>query len=93
MFVNGSLCFGELYQCALWRSVFHHRSARSVATLVLHIKTQIGITSNRGDLVLDSHAGTGTTGAVAKRHGRKFIGIEQHADYVAAMQRRLGNSR
>jgi DNA modification methylase len=47
------------------------------------------LTSNRGELVLDSHAGTGTTGAVAKRHGRKFIGIEQHADYVAAMQRRL----
>jgi DNA modification methylase len=47
------------------------------------------LTSNRGDLVLDSHAGTGTTGAVAKRHGRKFIGIEQHAEYVAAMQRRL----
>lgn len=47
------------------------------------------LTSNRGDVVLDSHAGTGTTGAVARRHGRKFIGIEQHTEYVAAMRRRL----
>ena len=37
-----------------------------------------------GDVVLDPFFGTGTTGAVAKRLGRRWIGIEREADYVAA---------
>ena len=40
--------------------------------------------SRPGDLVLDPFCGTGTTGAVAKRLGRRFIGIERDADYIAA---------
>ena len=38
--------------------------------------------SNIGDIVLDPFFGTGTTGAVAKKLGRSFIGIEQNAKYV-----------
>jgi modification methylase len=45
-------------------------------------------TSNPGDIVLDPFFGTGTTGAVAKRLGRRFIGIERDPDYAnAAMER------
>ncbi|MDP7006104.1 MAG: DNA methyltransferase [Phycisphaerales bacterium] len=33
--------------------------------------------SNEGDLVLDPFAGSGTTGTVAREHGRKSISIEQ----------------
>ncbi len=33
--------------------------------------------SNEGDLVLDPFAGSGTTGTVARAHGRRSIGIEQ----------------
>ena len=47
------------------------------------------ISSNRGDTVLDCFAGVGSTGAVAKKLGRKFIGIEQDPTYFAAMQRRV----
>lgn len=47
------------------------------------------ISSNRGDTVLDCFAGVGSTGAVAKQLGRKFIGIEQDNTYFEAMQRRL----
>ena len=40
--------------------------------------------SRPGDLVLDPFFGTGTTGAVAKRLGRRFIGIERDAAYADA---------
>ena len=45
--------------------------------------------SRPDDLVLDPFAGTGTTGAVAKRLRRRFIGFEREKDYVAAAQRRI----
>jgi modification methylase len=48
-------------------------------------------TTNVGDVVLDPFFGTGTTGAVAKRLGRHFIGIERDPDYVAAAQERINN--
>ena len=41
------------------------------------------------DLVLDPFCGTGTTGAAARRLGRRFIGIEREHDYAAAAQRRI----
>jgi modification methylase len=46
-------------------------------------------TTKPGDLVLDPFFGTGTTGAVAKRLGRKFIGIERDTTYVAAALKRI----
>ena len=42
-----------------------------------------------GDVVLDPFFGTGTTGAVAKKLGRKFIGIEKDASYIAGAQVRI----
>jgi modification methylase len=45
--------------------------------------------SRPDDLVLDPFAGTGTTGAVAKRLGRRFIGIEREAAYAAAARERI----
>jgi len=45
--------------------------------------------SRPDDLVLDPFCGTGTTGAVAHRLRRRFIGIERDADYAAAAQRRI----
>jgi modification methylase len=42
-----------------------------------------------GDLILDPFFGTGTTGAVAKRLGRRFLGIERDAGYAAAARKRL----
>lgn len=41
------------------------------------IKRIIDMTTKEGDLVLDAYFGTGTTGAVALKTGRWFIGIEQ----------------
>jgi modification methylase len=45
--------------------------------------------SRPGDLVLDPFLGSGTTGAVAKRLGRAFIGIERDAGYAQAAQARI----
>jgi modification methylase len=45
--------------------------------------------SKPGDVVLDPFFGTGTTGAVAKRLGRHFVGIERQDDYIAAATRRI----
>jgi modification methylase len=45
--------------------------------------------SRPDDLVLDPFCGTGTTGAVAKRLGRRFIGVERDADYAAAAEQRI----
>src|SRR5438105_12215133 len=42
-----------------------------------------------GDLVLDPFCGTGTTGAVAKRLGRCFIGIEREGTYAQAAEQRI----
>ncbi|WP_424008705.1 DNA-methyltransferase [Haloferax denitrificans] len=41
-------------------------------------------------IVLDPFMGSGTTAAVAKRLGRKFVGFELNPDYVAIAQRRAG---
>ena len=45
--------------------------------------------SNVGDVVLDPFFGTGTTGAVAKKLGRNYIGIEKDALYVQGAQKRI----
>jgi modification methylase len=42
-----------------------------------------------GDVVLDPFFGTGTTGAVAKRLGRRWIGIEREGNYVDAARERI----
>ena len=42
-----------------------------------------------GDVVLDPFFGSGTTGAVAKRLGRNFVGIEREQDYIDAALARI----
>lgn len=42
-----------------------------------------------GDLVVDPFFGTGTTGAAAKRLGRRYIGIEREETYARIAEERL----
>jgi modification methylase len=45
--------------------------------------------TNKGDVVLDPFFGTGTTGAVARRLGRQWIGIERENRYVKVAKARI----
>ena len=46
-------------------------------------------TTKAGDVILDPFFGVGTTGSVAKRLGRRFIGIEQNPGYVSLARSRI----
>lgn len=46
-------------------------------------------TTNPGDVVVDPFFGSGTTGAVAKMLGRRFIGVDRDKDYIAAAAKRI----
>ena len=45
-----------------------------------------------GETVLDSHMGSGTTGAACVELGRQFIGIELDPKHFATAQRRIENT-
>jgi len=46
-------------------------------------------TSNPGDVIVDPFFGTGTSGAVAKKLGRDFIGFELEEEYIIHARRRI----
>ncbi len=49
--------------------------------------------TNPGDVVLDPFLGSGTTAAVAKRLGRRFLGFEREQRYAAVAEERLRQVR
>src|SRR3569623_948736 len=53
----------------------------------------LNATSRPGDVVLDPFFGTGTTGAVARRLARHFIGIARDATYAAGALKRLAAAK
>ncbi|HIF11244.1 MAG TPA: site-specific DNA-methyltransferase, partial [Sneathiellales bacterium] len=48
--------------------------------------------TNPGDIVLDPFFGTGTTGAVAVKTGRQFIGLEREEKYAALARERIAKT-
>jgi len=50
-------------------------------------------TSNPGDVVLDPFMGSGTTGAIAKKLGRNFIGIEKDDKYIKFANERIEQAK
>ena len=53
----------------------------------------VRVSSNEGDLVLDPFAGSGTTLAVARRLGRRYLGIELSREYAERIRERLEGVR
>jgi len=55
------------------------------------IERIIQATTNEGDIVLDPFFGSGTTGAVAKKLGRQWVGIERLEHYADIAIERISN--
>ena len=93
---------------ARWDQAFHPggRNKRTVWSIPLSkcreahfavfperlVETCILATCPPGGLVLDPFSGSGTTAIVAKRLGRRFIGIDTSPDYIALAEARLATS-
>jgi len=48
--------------------------------------------SKEDDIVLDPFSGSGTTGEVALKHGRHYIGLELNSEYAQLSEKRLTDS-
>ncbi len=57
------------------------------------LKYVILSSSKEGDIILDPFAGSGTTGAVAKKYGRKWIMIEMEKEYCKIIKERINSIR
>ena len=64
-----------------------HPTQKPVALMEYLIKTY----TNKGDLVLDCFAGSGTTLLACKQLNRNFIGIEISPEYCTIAEERLKN--
>jgi site-specific DNA-methyltransferase (adenine-specific) len=54
------------------------------------LRRMIAASTRPGDRVLDFFAGSGTTGAVARALGRRFVLVDENAEAIDVMRRRLG---
>lgn len=66
-----------------------HPTQKPVALMDYLIRTH----SNTGDLVLDNTAGSGTTGVACVLTDRRFILIEERADYCAIARQRIADAQ
>lgn len=57
----------------------------------IYLEYLLNIFTDKDDIVLDAYFGTGTTGAVALKMGRRFIGIEQLDSHYDKARTRLKN--
>lgn len=77
---------------SVWEISTRARGEAQVATFPPELVAPcVASGSEPGDLVLDPFAGSGTTGWVAMRTGRRFVGVELNPAYVEAAARRLDN--
>jgi len=68
--------------------IFEHPASFPELLAERHILTW----SNPGDMVLDPFMGSGTTGKMAFRNGRDFVGVEISSEYMAIAERRLAEA-
>lgn len=74
----------------VWSVPTHSYSGAHFATFPTRlIEPCIVAGAPASSVVLDPFCGSGTTGVVALRHGRSFVGVEANADYVQMARNRL----
>jgi len=66
-----------------------HQTQKPLALMELLVR----LFSDRGELVLDPFAGSGTTGVAAIRLGRRFLGWEMNTEYAAIASKRMAVAR
>ncbi len=66
-----------------------HQTQKPLALMELLVR----LFSDRGELILDPFAGSGTTGVAAVRLGRRFLGWEMNPQYVEMARKRLRVAR
>lgn len=71
---------------------YAQRLEKRVATLGWKAGCQCNADTRIPCTVLDPFSGAGTTGVVAERFGRKYIGIELNPDYAAMSERRIDST-
>jgi len=67
----------------------YNKQASSI-TLGFRPSCACGVAETTPAIVLDPFIGSGTTAVVAKKLGRRYIGVDLNPDYVAMAERRLG---
>jgi site-specific DNA-methyltransferase (cytosine-N4-specific) len=76
---------GGYHQLCRDRDVARHPAAMPEPLVEFFVR----FLTDPGDVVLDPFAGSNTTGSVAERLGREWVGIEADADYAAASRVRF----
>ena len=61
----------------------------TLLALLVRARSAVYVFANAGEVVLDPFSGSGTTAAVAKKLGRRFIGIEREPGYIKLAEERL----
>jgi site-specific DNA-methyltransferase (adenine-specific) len=85
--INGGKQMRNLWRINAQRHKTKHPTEKPEELLERIIK----IGSKEGDLILDPFMGSGTTGVVAKRLNRNFIGIELNKEYFEIARKRIEN--
>lgn len=83
--INGGKQMRNLWNIRAERHTTEHPTEKP-ETLMNRI---VGIGSNPGDIVMDPFMGSGTTGAVAKKMGRSFVGFEIDKRYYDIAEARI----
>lgn len=85
--------FHDMGYSSVWRFGPSKNDAGHVCTFPEELVERcLLMATNPGDLILDPYAGSGTTGVVAARLGRRFIGIEIDPDYHALATERVSKA-
>lgn len=87
--INGGKQMRNMWQINAQRHKTNHPTEKPEILL----ERIISIGSKKDDIVLDPFMGSGTTGVVSKKLGRKFIGIEMDKTYFDDAKIRIKNTK